>query len=68
MSSYINEALRFYRDNSSELAEIKKTLNQIMEMLSMGVIMNNRGITPEKKEIELDITSQLFMNSLDVFG
>ena len=69
MSNYINEALRFYRDNASELTEIKLTLVQIKEMLSCGVITEQMQVVPvEENEMDLDTTSQLFMNSLDVFG
>lgn len=67
MSAYINEALRFYMNNVSQLCEIKQAVAEIKAMLKNGVILSSEPVNTEQKLDMVDEVDQLFMESLDAF-
>ena len=67
MSSYINEALRFYLDNASQLFEIKQTVTEIKAMLESGVIVSSGTGNMGHKLDTTDKMDQVLMGSLDAF-
>ena len=67
MSAYINEALRFYLDNASQLSEIKQTVAEIKAMLENGVMVNSEPSNTGQKLDTVDEVDQVFMESLDAF-
>ena len=64
MSAYINEALRFYKDNRQVMTELKKELEDIKNILQNGISLKG----PKKQEEEIDPVSEILINTLDTFS
>lgn len=69
MSAYINEALRVYLNNASQLYGIKQTVDEIKAILDNGIIVNSAGVISGQKPdaVTVDEVDHVFMESLDAF-
>jgi hypothetical protein len=67
MSAFINEALRFYKDNHLEILEIKRELKAIKEILESGGVTYVGGDKTETKQKIISPAEEVLLNGLDVF-
>lgn len=68
MSTYVNDAIRFYLDNAKNINEIKQMLVQLKDTISNGMVTTQGVATSvQEKQPEIDPMDQLLADNLDVF-